>query len=57
MRLRRAVGDGLGHGVRPRPDDLGAQVPAVCAEGEGEEPGLAEEVFGLVPIRWRFGPS
>ena len=47
VRLGRAVGDRLGHRVGLCPDDVGAQVPAIGSEGEGDHPGDADEVFGL----------
>jgi hypothetical protein len=50
VRLRRPVGDALGHGVGLRPDDVAAEIPAVGAEGEGEKPGDANEVFGFQAV-------
>jgi hypothetical protein len=38
---------GLGHGIRFGPDDLRAEIPAVRAQGEREEPGRAHEILRL----------
>ena len=47
MGLGAAVGDGFGHGIGFMPDDLLPEIPAVGAEGEGDHPRDAAEVFGL----------
>src|SRR5690606_624353 len=64
VRLRGPVGDALGHGVGFRPDDVGAQIPAIRLEGEGDAPGEADQVLGLerrhhqsVPLREHWLPD
>jgi hypothetical protein len=51
MRLGAAVAHALGHWVRLVPDDVLAQIPAVGAEGEGQHPGDADQVFRLQSAR------
>ena len=50
MARRRPVGDGLRHRIWLRPDDLGAQIPAVRLQGEREAGGDHAEVFGLEAV-------
>ena len=50
MGFRGPVGDALRHRVRPRPHDVGAELPAVGAEGEGEQPGGTDQILRLAAL-------
>src|SRR5262249_34806378 len=47
VRLRRPVGHRFRHRVGLRPDDVGAEVPAVGLERQGEPPRHADQIFRL----------
>jgi hypothetical protein len=50
MALGAAIGDGFRHGIWLVPYNVLPQIPAIGAEGEGNHPRDAYEVFGLEAV-------